>query len=59
VDKVPYCQDHDFLEFPREVWRRLPPGVVNEDGQNFQEILVSLKERYEAEYLETLSVASP
>jgi ankyrin repeat protein len=59
VDKVPHCQDHDFLEFPREVWRRLPPGVVNEDGQNLQEFLISLKERYEAEYLATLSIASP
>ncbi|KAK0641814.1 hypothetical protein B0T16DRAFT_461843 [Cercophora newfieldiana] len=58
-DKVPHCQGHELLRYPRDVWHTLLPGVVNKEGQSFKEFLVGLKERYEAEYLGTLSIEAP
>jgi ankyrin repeat protein len=38
--------DHGFVEVPREGWRDLPEGIVNHDGESFEEWLGRLEERF-------------
>jgi len=45
-DKVPWCQGHDFLKVPGNGWKDLPIGVVNKQGQSFEEWLRDLQKKY-------------
>jgi len=45
-DKVPWCQGHDFLKVPGKEWKDLPIGVVNKQGQSFEEWLKDLQKKY-------------
>lgn len=44
--KAPWCQGHDFIQVPGNEWKDLPKGVVNSEGQSFEEWLKRLQRRY-------------
>jgi ankyrin repeat protein len=44
--KVPFCEGHEFLQFPSDNWKTLPEGVVNSKGDTLDEFLMSLKLKY-------------
>jgi len=44
-DKMPWCQGHDFLKVPGDGWKDLPIGVVNKQGQRFEEWLKDLRKK--------------
>jgi len=41
-----WCQGHDFLKVPGDGWKDLLIGVVNKQGQSFEEWLKSLQKKY-------------
>ena len=45
-DKLAWCQGHDFLKVPGDGWKDLLIGVVNKQGQSFEEWLKSLQKKY-------------
>jgi ankyrin repeat protein len=58
-DAFPWCRRHEFLEVPSDGWMNLPEGVVNEEGQSFEEWLKDLKRKYcSTEHVKGILVAS-
>jgi hypothetical protein len=45
-DKAPWCEGHEFLQIPGDEWKDLREGVVNIQGQSFEEWLKTLQTRY-------------
>ena len=45
-NKFPWCRGHEYLGVPCDGWVKLPKGVVNEEGQTFEEWLMGIRRKY-------------
>jgi hypothetical protein len=45
-DNFPWCRGHEYLEVPFDGCVKLPKGVVNEEGQTFEEWLMGIRRKY-------------